>query len=105
MLAKVKSYALDGLIGYPVDVEMDISNGLPAFEMVGLASTATKESKERIRSAIKNSGFQYPQKRITVNLAPADMKKEGPTFDLAIAVALLSASEQVTGFKYKEFVF
>ncbi len=105
MLAKVKSYALDGLIGYPIDVEIDINNGLPAFEMVGLASTATKESKERIRSAIKNSGFQYPAKRITVNLAPADTKKEGPSFDLPIAVATLVASGQIASKNYDEYIF
>lgn len=105
MLAKVKSFALNGLIGYPIDVEMDINSGLPSFEMVGLASTATKESKERIRSAVKNSGFMYPTKRITINLAPADTKKEGPTFDLAIAVALLTASTQIVSSNYKDFVF
>ena len=74
MLAKILSYALDGLTGYAVDVEVDINSGLPGYDMVGLASTATKESKERVRSAIKNSGFQYPAKRIIVNLAPADTK-------------------------------
>ncbi|MDE6302555.1 MAG: YifB family Mg chelatase-like AAA ATPase, partial [Clostridia bacterium] len=105
MLAKVKSYALDGLKGYSVDVEIDINSGVPGYEMVGLASTATKESKERVRSAIKNSGFKYPVKRITVNLAPADTKKEGPVFDLAIAVGLLVASEQVENKRYKDFVF
>lgn len=104
MLAKVKSYALDGLNGYPVDVEIDINNGLPSFEMVGLASTATKESKERIRSAIKNSGFLYPVKRITINLAPADTKKEGPSFDLPLAVALLAASGQIETKKYKDYI-
>ncbi|HKL93987.1 MAG TPA: YifB family Mg chelatase-like AAA ATPase [Clostridia bacterium] len=105
MLSKVKSFALDGLIGYPIDVEIDINSGLPSFEMVGLASTATKESKERIRSAVKNSGFLYPTKRITINLAPADTKKEGPSFDLAIAVALLTASGQIESSNYKDFVF
>lgn len=105
MLAKVKSYALDGLIGYAVDVELDINSGLPSYELVGLASTATKESKERVRSAIKNSGFTYPMKRITINLAPADVKKEGPSFDLPIAVAMLQASEQISTKKYKDFVF
>ena len=74
MLAKILSYALDGLTGYAVDVEVDINSGLPGYDMVGLASTATKESKERVRSAVKNSGFQYPAKRIIVNLAPADTK-------------------------------
>ena len=105
MLAKLKSYALDGLMGYSVEVEIDINNGLPGYELVGLASTATKESKERVRSAIKNSGYFYSTKRITVNLAPADTKKEGPSFDLPIALGLLVASNQVEGKKYKDYVF
>ncbi len=104
MLAKIKSYALDGLNGYSVDVEVDINSGLPGYELVGLASTATKESKERVRSAIKNSGYQYPAKRITVNLAPADTKKEGPMFDLAIATGILAATGQIENRAYKDFV-
>lgn len=104
MLAKIKSYALDGLKGYSVDVEVDINNGLPGYEMVGLASTATKESKERVRSAIKNSGFFYPTKRVTVNLAPADTKKEGPSFDLPIAIGMLIASGQIESTIYKDYV-
>lgn len=104
MLAKIKSYVLDGLKGYAVDVEVDINSGLPGYEMVGLASTATKESKERVRAAVKNSGFLYPAKRITVNLAPADTKKEGPMFDLAIAVGILAASEQIECKLYKNYV-
>ncbi|MEG2688424.1 MAG: YifB family Mg chelatase-like AAA ATPase, partial [Clostridia bacterium] len=104
MLAKVKSYALDRLDGYKVDVEIDINSGIPSYEMVGLASVATKESKERVRSAIKNSGFMYPMKRITVNLAPADTKKEGSSFDLPIAVAMLASSEQLLSKTYKDFV-
>ena len=105
MLAKVKSYALDGLTGYAVDVEVDINNGLPGYELVGLASTATKESKERVRSGIKNAGFFYPTKKLTVNLAPADTKKEGPAFDLPIAVGILAASGQIECKRYKDFVF
>lgn len=105
MLAKTKSYALDGLVGYAVDVEVDINNGLPGYELVGLASTATKESKERVRSAIKNSGYFYPTKRLTVNLAPADTKKEGPSFDLPIALGILAASGQLEGKRYKDYVF
>jgi magnesium chelatase family protein len=104
MLAIVKSFMLDGLTGEPVDVEIDINSGLPSFEMVGLASAATKESKERIRSAIKNSGFMYPMKRITINLAPADTKKEGPSFDLAIAAAMLIASDQIQSANYKDYI-
>ncbi|MBR5173898.1 MAG: ATP-binding protein, partial [Clostridia bacterium] len=104
MLAKVKSYALDGLVGYAVDTEIDINSGLPGYELVGLASTATKESKERVRSALKNSGLLYPMKKVTVNLAPADTKKEGSQFDLPIAVGILAATEQISSKKYKDFV-
>ena len=85
-------YALTGIEGYAVDVETDISAGLTGMEIVGLAGTAVKESKERIRSAIKNSGMTYPAKRITVNLAPADTKKEGALYDLPILLAVLAAS-------------
>ena len=104
MLAGVKSYALEGLEGYAVDVEVDVNAGLPGVETVGLASTATKESKERVRSAIKNSGFPYPARRITVNLAPAETKKEGASLDLPIAIGLLVCAEAVTGRLYKDFV-
>ena len=95
MIAQVNSTALLGIDGYIVDVESDISNGLPAFDIVGLPDASVKESKERIRAAIKNSGLVMPSKRITVNLAPADIKKEGAHFDLPIAVGILSASEQL----------
>lgn len=104
MLARVRSYALEGLDGYAVDVEVDVNSGLPGVETVGLASTATKESKERVRAAIRNSGFPYPAKRITVNLAPADTKKEGASLDLPIAVGLLVCAEVVSGRRYKDFV-
>lgn len=89
MLAKVKSGALTGVNGYMVDVEVDLSQGLPAFDIVGLPDNAVKESRERVRTAIKNSQFEFPVKRITVNLAPANTKKEGPAFDLPIAVGIL----------------
>ncbi|MGI6152395.1 MAG: YifB family Mg chelatase-like AAA ATPase [Christensenellaceae bacterium] len=95
MLAKVLSFGLHGIDGYPVLVEADVYNGLPGYELVGLPDAAVKESKERIRSAIKNSGYEYPAKRITINLAPADQKKEGPLYDLAMAAGILAASEQV----------
>ncbi len=104
MLAKILSYALDGLNGYAVDVEVDINSGLPGYDMVGLASTATKESKERVRSAIKNSGFQYPAKRIIVNLAPADTKKEGAIFDLPVAIGIMGATGQLENKSYKQYV-
>ncbi|MBM7581239.1 magnesium chelatase family protein [Caldicoprobacter guelmensis] len=95
MLAKVKSAGLFGIDGYIIEVEVDISNGLPTFDIVGLPDTAVKESKERVRAAIKNSGLEFPVKRITVNLAPADTKKEGPAYDLAIAVSILLATGQI----------
>lgn len=95
MLAKINSIAVIGLDGEKVEVEVDLSNGLPSFSIVGLPDKAVEESKERVRSAIKNSNCNFPQKRITVNLAPADVRKEGPAYDLAIAVGILLASEQL----------
>ncbi len=95
MIAKICSFALLGLKGIPVSVEVDVNNGLPAFEVVGLADTAVKESKERVRSAIKNSGRVVPTRRLTANLAPADVKKEGSALDLPLAVGVLVASGQL----------
>jgi len=95
VLAKVTSCALEGLEGVLVDVEVDTSRGMPSLVIVGLPDAAVKESSERVRSAIKNSGFVFPGKRITVNLAPADIRKAGPAYDLPIAVGVLIASEQV----------
>ena len=95
MLSKVKSIALSGLDGVLVEVETDINNGLPSYELVGLPDAAVKESRERVRSALKNSGKKFPAQKITVNLAPADLKKEGSCFDLAIAVGILKATSQL----------
>lgn len=95
MLAKVQSCAVIGLEGALVEVEIDLSNGLQAFNIVGLPDAAVNESKERVRSAVKNSGCLFPYKRITVNLAPADLRKEGPAYDLPIAIGILVASEQI----------
>ena len=94
-LAKVNSAAVVGLDAYPVEVEVDIANGLPSFTIVGLPDKAIEESKERVRASIRNSGADFPMKRITVNLAPADIKKEGPAYDLAIALGILVADEQI----------
>ncbi len=94
MLAKVQSCAMVGLDGALVEVEVDIGHGLPSFTIVGLPDAAVQESKERVRAALKNSGAIFPMKRLTVNLAPADLRKEGPAYDLPIAVAILLASEQ-----------
>lgn len=91
MLAKVKTCVLHGLEGYLIDVEADLSGGLPSFNIVGLADTSIKESKERVRSAIKNSEFKFPVSRITINLAPADIHKDGSQMDLPIAVGILAA--------------
>lgn len=97
MLAKVNSCAVIGLDGEVVEVEVDISHfGLPRFDIVGLGDTAVQEARERVRAAIKNSGHQFPNQRITVNLAPADLRKEGPSYDLAIAVGILIATGQVS---------
>ena len=92
MLAKVLSGALLGIDAYPVEVEVDIAQGLPQFATVGLPEGAVKESKDRVKSAIKNSGYEFPTRRITINLAPADIRKEGTTFDLPMAVGLLAAT-------------
>src|SRR4051794_33837639 len=96
MLSKVNSSAIVGLNAIPVEVEIDIaSQGLPSFTIVGLPDKAVEEAKERVRSAIKNSGGDFPAKRITVNLAPADLPKEGPSYDLPIALGILLASGQL----------
>ena len=93
MFSKVTACGLSGIDGYMVTVETDISNGLPAFDIVGLGDAAVKEAKERVRAAVKNSGFDFPSRRITINLAPADLKKEGTAYDLPIAMGILSALE------------
>ncbi len=95
MLSKVLSCATYGIDGYLVDVEVDLSGGLPGFTTVGLPDNAVKESKDRVFAAIKNAGFRFPSKKITVNLAPADVKKEGSSFDLPIAIGILAASQSV----------
>jgi magnesium chelatase family protein len=95
MLASVTSCAVIGLDGITVEVEVDISSGLPSFTIVGLPDAALQEAKERVRAAIRNSGFSFPVKRIVANLAPADVKKAGPVYDLPIAIAIMLASEQL----------
>ena len=96
MLAKVTSCAVVGLEGALVEVEVDISPGLPSFTVVGLPDKAVQEARERVRSAVRNSGFKFPMKRITVNLAPADLRKEGPAYDLPIAMGILLSSGQLS---------
>ena len=95
MLSKVISFALNGLDGVPVEVETDINKGMVSYDLVGLPDTAVKESKERVRSAIKNSRFIFPVNKITINLAPADIKKEGSHYDLPLAISILIASDQL----------
>lgn len=96
MLSKINSFGLIGINGYLVNVEVDVSHGLPAYNVVGLADTAIKESKERVTSAIKNQGLVFPVEKIVVNLAPANTKKEGSIYDLPIAVGILVATNQVS---------
>ncbi len=95
MFAKIKSMGLLGADGFMVDVEADLSQGLPGFDVVGLPGAAVRESRDRVRAAMKNSGFSYPVSRITVNLAPADIRKEGSVYDLPLLLALLIASGQM----------
>src|ERR1700749_5159749 len=97
MLARIVTFAIDGVDPRQVWVEVDIRAGLPSFTIVGLGDAAVRESRARIRSAILNSGFEFPQTRITANLAPAFLRKVGPGFDAALALAVLAASGQVRG--------
>ena len=105
MLSIVKSIVLMGLQGQIIQVEVDVANGLPAFDLVGLPDSAVKEARDRVRTAIKNAGFEFPPRRITVNMAPADIRKEGPVYDLAIAAGLLVATEQVPGDRCAGLIF
>ncbi|MEG2014238.1 MAG: YifB family Mg chelatase-like AAA ATPase [Clostridia bacterium] len=104
MLSKVLSYGLKGLDGYPITIEVDMRNGLPTCDIVGLADTAVKESRERVHSAIKNCGYRYPVASIIINLAPADIKKEGSYYDLPIALGMLLSSEQLVDGSANDFV-
>src|SRR5210317_469050 len=105
-LSVVYSRALTGISAPLVQVETHLSNGLPAFHIVGLPETAVRESKDRVRSAILNSHFTFPDRRITINLAPADLPKEGGRFDLPIAIGILAASDQLPkqALKQTEFI-
>ena len=104
MLAKVLSSALLGIDAIMVDVEVDIAQGLPQFSTVGLPDGAVKESKDRVKSALKNSGYEFPNRKITVNLAPADVRKEGASFDLPISVGILAATGVVKAGHIKEYL-
>jgi magnesium chelatase family protein len=105
MLSKVFSFGLIGIEAYPVEIEVDVSAGLPSVTIVGLADISIRESKERVKSALRNSGFCWPQGKITVSLAPSDIKKEGASFDLAIALGILAASGQIYTEKLREYFF
>lgn len=104
MFSKVKSEGLYGIDAFDVEVQADISSGLPRFDLVGLPDASVKESRERVRASIKNSGFDFPTSRITVNIAPADVKKEGSIYDLPILVAILRATEQIKA-KLDDYAF
>ncbi len=103
MFAKVYSGAIHGVEAYPVEIEVDVAGGIPAMVIVGLPDTAVKESRDRVKTAIQNSGFKNPTGRLTINLAPADVKKEGPIFDLPIAIGILAAGGQVNPERLKDY--
>src|SRR6476619_1355815 len=105
MLARVRSGALMGIDAVVVECEVDMAIGLPYFNVVGLPEGAVKESKVRVVSAIKNTGFELPQKRITVNLAPADIRKEGAAFELPIALGVLAAARLLEEGPLREYLF
>lgn len=103
MLSKIKSMSLEGLNGYLVEIQSDVSGGLPSFEIVGLPDVRVKEAKERVKSSIKNSGIEFPSRKIIVNLAPADIRKEGTFFDLPIAIGILIAIGEIGKIKMNNF--
>lgn len=105
MLSRVWSGTVVGIEGILVGVEVDVAGGLPKTIIVGLPDAAVQESRERVKAAIKNSGFAFPVRQITVNLSPADLRKEGPIFDLPIALGILAASEQVESTHLSDYLF
>ena len=104
MLAKVCAAAVNGIEAYPVEVEVNAGWGDTIIVIVGLPDAAVKESRDRVTTALSNSGFKFPMGRTTINLAPADVKKEGPSFDLPIAIGMLAASEQFNSDQLENFV-
>lgn len=104
MLSIIKSIALQGLQGYLVSAQIDVSSGIPNFEIVGLPDITVKESKERIKTAIKNSGIEFLSRKVIVNLAPANIRKEGSMFDLPIAIGVLVATENIYNPKLEEYL-
>ncbi len=105
MISKVLSFGLTGITGYPVEIEVDVNAGLPGYDVVGLADTAIKESKERVKSAIKNSAYNYPIHKVIINLAPADTKKEGSMYDLPIALGILASQDIIAPKSLEGYVF
>lgn len=105
MFAAVYGMTVLGLQAHLIRVEVDVANGLPSFDIVGLATTAVREARDRVRSAIRNSGYQFPLQRVTVNLAPADLRKEGSGLDLPIAIGILAATEQCLCLSLDHYVF
>ena len=105
MLSIIKSMALHGLEGYLIEVQVDVSNGIPCWEVVGLPDTSVREAKERVKTAIKNTGYELLSRKIIVNLAPADIKKEGSIFDLPIAVGILINLEEIKNKSVEDIVF
>lgn len=105
MLSIIKSMSLHGLDGYLVEVQVDVSAGMPSFDIVGLPDASIKESKERVRTAIKNTGINLQSRKIVINLAPANTKKEGALYDLPIAIAILIANEELIANNLEETVF
>ena len=95
MFAKVNSEGIFGIDSFNVEVEADLSSGIPRFDLVGLPDASVKESRERVRASIKNCGYNFPMSRITVNIAPADIKKEGAIYDLPVLISILKASGQI----------
>src|ERR1041384_3459581 len=104
MLARVCSAAVNGIEAFPVEVEVNAGWGDTNIVIVGLPDTAVKESKDRVTTALSNSGFKFPMGRTTINLAPADVRKEGPSFDLPIAVGMLAAGEQMESSRLEEYI-
>ncbi len=104
MLANIISGALLGIDAYKVNVEVDMAMGLPQMNVVGLPNGAVRESKERVRSAIKNAGFPLPSRRVTINLAPADIRKEGAAFDLPMSIGMLACADVIAGDRLREYM-
>jgi len=104
MISKLYSASLLGIDAYPVEVEVDLARGLPFFSTVGLPDTAVKESRERVKSALNNTGYRFPNSRITINLAPADIRKEGTGFDLPICLGILAAQGIIDKSRLEQFL-